>query len=192
MMLHRSSAETSTAVRNHSPIGLLCYPGIDLDEISPAFETLAFRVRSNLEWIAADQGGVTLTDGTPLATSRSLGDGIAHLSLLVVPCGIVYSAMLARRDTLTTVLRSLRQAERVLLVARTAREARCAQLLLRPVSGWSSGAFWELFQPGRDLQDTLFVKDGHLCWAIGPSAAYEAAARLGSGLSDPCAPRRCA
>lgn len=189
MLQQRSFADTSIAFRNHAPIGLLCYSGFDLDDVSPAFETLAFRVRSDLEWIAADESGITLTDGTPLASSRSLVDGVAHLSMLVVPCGIVSSTVLARRDTLAIVLRSIRQAEKVLLVARSAREARCAQLLLRPVSGWSSGAFWELFQAGRDPRDTLFIRDGHMCWAIGPSAAYEAAARLGSGLSDPCTSR---
>ncbi len=166
------------------PVGLVCYPGIPLDQISPAFETLAFRVRCDLEWIASEKGSAALADGTPIKTVRSLEDGVGHLALLVLPCGIVSSGALAKRSALLALLQALRRADRVLLLAKSAREARCAQLLFRPVSHWTSGAFWGLFQSGRDPRETLFIRDEHLCWAVGPSAAFEAASRLATSLID--------
>jgi hypothetical protein len=168
-----TSEATARNPGSSSLIGLTSFPGIDVKRIAGPFADVLNRSGIVIEWIAAMGAGLG-NAATPRVV-RHIEEGVADLSLLVVPCDFARSPGLEGRNTVLALNQAIRQAANVVLIARTAKEARCAQMLLQPVSRWSPGAFWEQFRADVDPRQTRFIADGLMLWAVGHSAATEVA-----------------
>jgi DJ-1/PfpI family len=187
-MLHESMPTGVSALSPRSlfkpvSVAILCYPGAARLDIALPFHMLAGLSQDEHSVCEVALVGVTdrelrLADGAMIWPDHALHTQCPAFDVLVVPCGFFHSEAFAAPGAVAPLIATIKEAKHVLLIAPTLQLARRVQMLLGPASTWSTGAFWEAVRPMHDPLATRFIEDGHLTWAIGPSAPQAGIGRL--------------
>jgi hypothetical protein len=174
-------------VREPRSAAVLGYPGISIADLAPSFDRLAAlsvegHAAVEVALVAPGPGALRLAEGGSVDPDYRLDTFPPAIDALIVPCSFIQSQAFASPGALMPLLRALRSAHDVLMLARIPPQARRSQMLLRSISTWPSGAFWEAARPADSPGGTRFIADGHITWAIGPSAARDGIDRIAPAL----------
>jgi len=164
-------------------VGVLGYAGIAADELALPFRWLASRSRDGhaafeVALVAPKPGELGLAGGMAVRPDHVLDARTPGFDLLVVPGGFLYAMAFGSPDSVGALVNAVRRAGQVLVVARLARDARRAHMLLRAASTLSIGTFWDMVGTRHASDRTTVIADGHVTWAIGDDAVSDGLDRI--------------